>query len=420
MELPILHALRQRDKFRLLRSAVPEAMLGQEALFVLGWMAQYWNAYPAHDFVDLDALDSLIKLRGNYSPEQFATIKMFVTQMRKPIDDETVRGITTVLAELDYRGKVAAVTLRHEAGEEIDLVYELSKLSEKAKLTQQQSTADQWIQDDIAKILDEESGDVGVKLPTSLLRDNIKGLLGGASVCLAARPDKGKSSLTAFIAAHIAPQLPDFFDNDRPLLWLNNEGMGRRLLPRIYQAALDVDVDELYKMSNAGLLVPAYTKKMRGDAQRIRVKDMHGADLARIEQVIEKMRPAAVITDMPANFKMPGGGSGSVVQDTENKWQELREMACRHDFIHFGTCQISNDGDDQLYPAYSDLKDSKTGIQGATDIILMLGALNNPDAYALRGLSTPKNKFALPGKRSHVQGEVIFDGAKCQFRDGGV
>ncbi|MNJ09310.1 hypothetical protein D3C77_34540 [compost metagenome] len=418
MELPIIHALRSRDRYRLLRGAVHESMIGEEAKFVLGWIAQYWTAYPAHDFVDVDALDSLIKLRGNYSPEQFALVKLFVNRLREPVDDETIKGVTGLLAELDYRGKVAALTLRHEAGDDINLVYELSKLTESAKQLQQQSTADQWIEDDVKSILDEEAGDVGIKLPTRLLRDSIKGMLGGASVALAARPDKGKSSLTAFIAAHTAAQIHQHFDADRPLLWLNNEGMGKRLIPRIYQAALDVTVDELYAMSPEEL-ERKYVKKM-GRKDRIRVKDMHGADLSRIEQVIEKMKPAIVVTDMPANFKMPGGGSGSIIQDTENKWQELREMACRHDFLHFGTCQISNDGDDQLYPAYSHLKDSKTGIQGATDIILMLGALNSPDAYAIRGLSTPKNKFALPGKRSHVQGEVVFDAPKCQFRDGGV
>lgn len=71
-----------------------------------------------------------------------------------------------------------------------------------------------------------------------------------------------------------------------------------------------------------------------------------------------------------------------------------------------------------LYPPYSALKDSKTGIQGATDLILMMGALDNPEAQSLRGLSTPKNKFCPPGKKSYAQGEVYFDGTRCVFNDG--
>jgi len=123
---------------------------------------------------------------------------------------------------------------------------------------------------------------------------------------------------------------------------------------------------------------------------------------------------------MVANYRLPcGGGGGNKTDEVEEKWIQLREMAVRHDFIHFGTIQVSaQDGDNVLYPPYGALKDSKTGVQGAADVILMMGALNDPKMQSLRGLSTPKNKFALPGKQSHVQGEVYFDAANCQFRDG--
>ncbi len=93
-------------------------------------------------------------------------------------------------------------------------------------------------------------------------------------------------------------------------------------------------------------------------------------------------------------------------------------MAVRHDFVAINTVQVSADGDDQLYPPYSALKDSKTGIQGATDIILMMGARNDPTLQTLRGLSTAKNKFQMPGKPSHVQAEVQFDAERCRFTDG--
>ncbi len=146
---------------------------------------------------------------------------------------------------------------------------------------------------------------------------------------------------------------------------------------------------------------------------------MHGASLANIEQVIESMRPAVVVFDMLANFRLAGAQNGANKADgVEQLWQEVREMAVRHDYISLSTVQISQEGGNQLYPPYSALKDSKTGIQGATDIILMMGSLDNPDAQAIRGLSTPKNKFAVAGKQSYVKGEVYFDGSKCVFNDG--
>ena len=71
-----------------------------------------------------------------------------------------------------------------------------------------------------------------------------------------------------------------------------------------------------------------------------------------------------------------------------------------------------------LYPGYGALKDSKTSVQGAVDIMLMMGKLNDPSMAGLRGISTVKNKFNLPGKPETVQGDVIFVPDTCQFLDG--
>ena len=146
---------------------------------------------------------------------------------------------------------------------------------------------------------------------------------------------------------------------------------------------------------------------------------MHGASLAQVEQVVEAVRPAVVVFDMLANFRMGGTAAGANKADVvEQMWQAVREMAVQHDFIALSTVQISVEGGNMLYPPYSALKDSKTGVQGATDIILMMGSMDNPAQQAIRGLSTPKNKFAVAAKQSYVMGEVAFDGARCTFNDG--
>jgi hypothetical protein len=396
-------------------------MLAQETQLLVNWYAHYWDAYKTHEFIDLDALDSVIKLRSGYPPETMSLVMRLTGMLRKPVDESVINGIVGQLVEMDFAGKVGAMVAQHQAGADMHLVYELNKLVTEAKERGEKSSAHEYIDEDVVSILDDEAGDVGIKLPTLLLQQNVKGLLGGVSVAVAARPDKGKTSLLAKILTYAAPQLPEHFDADRPILWLNNEGRGRRIIPRVYQAALDCSVDELYTMSNAGVLVPNYEKAIKAPRNKIRIKDMHGATLPELEQVIEAVKPAIVCFDMVANFRLPGaGGSGNKADEVEEKWIQIREMSVRHDFISFGTVQISDLGDAQLYPPYNALKDSRTGIQGATDIILMMGALNDARAQSLRGLSTPKNKFAMSGKQSHCMGEVVFDGANCQFRDGQV
>lgn len=421
MDQLLLKALASKQRYRSLIHVVPNGMISQDTQVVLAWFGAYYSAFPEREHVVVDELVSLVRLRsGNASAEQVAITVHLVEQLRHPIDEAGLRGILGQLHELDLSGRAGALIARYNAGDEVDLAYELNKLSAHAVRCMAQSAPDDYIDTPIHELLSEIENDSGIKFRRiALLRENLAGMQGGASIAIAARPDKGKTSLIASIITDFAPQLPAVFGEGRPILWLNNEGSGKRIIPRVYQAALQLDLNEIIKLSNCGELVPRYTAAVGGTADIIRVKDMHGASLAQVEQVIESVRPSVVVFDMLANFRLSGQANGSNKADAvEQMWQEAREMAVRHDFIALSTVQISAEGGNQLYPPYSALKDSKTGIQGATDVILMLGSLDNPDAQTIRGLSTPKNKFAVAGKQSYVMGEVYFDGARCAFSDG--
>ena len=421
MDHLLLCALAAKQRYRSLMHVVPTGMISQDTQVVLAWFGAYFNAFPEREHVVVDELVSLVRLRsGNASQEQVAITIHLVEQLRRPVDEAGLRGILGQLHELDLSGRAGALIAKYNSGDEIDLAYELNKISAHAVRCMAQSAPDDYIDTPIHEILSEIDNDSGVKFRRiSLLRENVAGLQGGASIAIAARPDKGKTSLIAATITDFAPQLPAVFGEGRPILWLNNEGSGKRIIPRVYQAALQLDLNEIIKLSNSGELVPKYTAAVGGTSDIIRVKDMHGASLAQVEQVIESTRPSVVVFDMIANFRLSGAANGSNKADAvEQMWQEVREMAVRHDFIALSTVQISQEGGNQLYPPYSALKDSKTGIQGATDVILMMGSLDNPDAQTIRGLSTPKNKFAVAGKQSYVMGEVYFDGARCAFNDG--
>lgn len=421
MDRLLLGALSSKQRFKSLKHAVPTGMVSPETVAMLAWYGAYFDAFPEREFVVVDELNSLIRLRsGNAAPEQIAVTLHLCEQLRQPIDEASINSILGQLHELDLAGRAGALIARYNNGEEVNLAYELNKLSATAVRSMAQSAPDDYIDTPIHDLLMEIDNDSGIKFRRlALLRENIAGLQGGASIAIAARPDKGKTSLIASIITDFAAQLPLVFGEGRPILWLNNEGSGKRIIPRVYQAALGLNLAEITALSNRGELIPAYTKAVGGTPDIIRVKDMHGASLAQVEQVIEAMRPAVVVFDMLANFRLGSASNGANKADmVEQMWQEAREMAVRHDFIALSTVQISQEGGNNLYPPYSALKDSKTGIQGATDIILMLGSLDNPDAQTIRGLSTPKNKFAVAGKQSYVMGECYFDGATCAFNDG--
>src|SRR5574337_159706 len=387
MDLTLLRALSARQRFRSLRHAVPEGTLEDTTLAMLQWFEVYWAAYPEHEFIQVESLTSLIRLRsGHASPEAVALTLHTAKQLENPIDDATLAGMLGQLHELDLAGRAAALVTRYQNGEEVELAYELSRLSQSTVRSMSQSTPDDYIQTPIAELLAEISDDKGIKFRRlMILAENVAAVQGGASIAIGARPDKGKTSFIANTITDFAPQCREFF-GDRPILWLNNEGSGKRIIPRVYQAALGLDLPGIIELSNKGELESEYTKAIGGWREMIRVKDMHGASMAQIEQV-------------------------------EQLWQEWREMAVRHDFVGMATVQISAEGGNNLWPPYSALKDSKTGIQGATDLILLLGSMDDPSMQAIRGISTPKNKFAMPGRQSYVTGQIVMDAGRCVFSD---
>ncbi len=421
MDSLLLHALSNKQRYNSLKHVVPQGMVAPDTLALMQWYGAYFGAFPERDAVDVDELQSLVRLRSAHAaPESVQITLHLIEQLRQKPDDTAINGILGQLYELDLSGRAAALIEKYQRGDEVDLAYELSRLSQQAVRSKASATPDDYIKTGIDELLAEVSDDKGLKFRRiAALREHILGLQGGASIAIAARPDKGKTSLIASVLTDFAPQVVQMYGGERPILWLNNEGSGKRIIPRIYQAALGKDLNEIILMSNANQLVPAYTEAIGGISDLIRVKDMHGANLAQIEQVIEAQRPAVVVADMLANFRLSSAVTGGNKADAvEQIWQEWRELMVRHDCIGMATVQISVEGGNMLYPPYSALKDSKTGIQGATDVIIMMGSLDNPDAQTIRGLSSPKNKFATPGKPSCFQSEVYFDGARCVFNDG--
>ena len=202
MELLVLHALRDKQKYKMLRGAVPTEMLGGEAVMVLQWYEQYFGAFPDEKSVDVQGLISLIKLRSGYDTNTMAMVMHIVGKLSEPYNKDLIDGITNQLIELDFSGKAGQLISQYQNGSEVGdgLAYELSRLAQATLRTQGVSTPTDYITEDVLDILKDEAGDHGVKLPTTALKLYVKGLLGGASVLVAAPPDACAAGASVTVA----------------------------------------------------------------------------------------------------------------------------------------------------------------------------------------------------------------------------
>lgn len=412
-DLLILHALRDRRRFVSFRHAVPESMLSPNTTQLLGWYALYFNTYPDAEVVKAENLSALIRLRAdpNAGADALALTLNLVGRLANEPDSEAIIGIHNTLAELDLQGRATALLAKFTNGEEVDLAYELRALANDTMRARKDGGVSSWASGNIADYLKEDADEGGLKLdifgPGVL--DTLKGLREGDNVAICAPTDAGKTSLLCAIAASFAKQRRDDFREDgRPILYLVNEGTAERITVRSWQTVVGVPREVMYQMSNEGKLEAAYASVI-GGPDAIRIKNIHGKNIAQVEQIIEHHNPKVVITDMTGRIRSVSNRTGAAndIAQLEEVWNGMRELAALHKFLHMGTIQVSAEGFEMLFPPLSALQNSKTGIQTTLDLALMMGRLTNQPG--IRGISTPKNKLARAGFKSENAVQTVFD-----------
>lgn len=405
----ILVALMPRIKYRSLIGAVPMSMLDGHTQAMLNWFDSYFKAYPDSNCIDLNALMTYMRLRGNMDAAQLAVTTAIIDQLRTPVDPNVIANTQNQLEELAFTGKAGAVLAAYNDNEDVDVTFELQKLASEARKRIDTSSGAKWADGDILDYILADADDAGIKLNSfPVLAARIKGLHGGHNICVAAPTDKGKTSLLMRICADSAPQAIEMYP-DRPLLYLINEGQAETLTPRMYQSVLNVTRKKLEEMARDGTLLPAYIAKV-GRRDAIRLVNTHGMNMAQVSRVIDAHNPYMVVSDMTGRTRANGNstGGGNDTAQLEDVWNSYRELSAMNDFIHMGTIQVSGEGMDMLYPPLTAMQNTKVGVQTTLDLAIMMGALVNPEMHLLRGISTPKNKLARSGCSSTNEVQLYF------------
>jgi hypothetical protein len=410
VDILILKALGNRQRFKGLRAAVPVGMISPDTQAMLAWYELYFSSFPEHDNILVDELISLVRLRsGNADANSIGLMVHLCDQLRVPIDADSLRGIVGQLHELDLSGRAGNLVSRYNNGEEVSLAYELQMLAAQAKRAMSDGSKPNWAYKRIHEYLLEDSDEGGLQWNMfPQLQHALKGIHTGDNVAVAAPTDQGKSSLMCKIAVGFQEQAKVLYP-DRPFLYLVNEGTDSRIQMRLYQTAVALQRDEMLAMSPDEL--EARYCAVVGHREAIKAVNIHGKSVAQVSNIIESLNPHTVITDMTGRIRATSNksGGGNDINQLEEVWNDFRELAVIYDFAHIGSVQVSAEGFNMLYPPVSALQNSKTGIQATLDLILMMGALQNPAAQGLRGISTPKNKLAKSNVPGYNQFECYFE-----------
>lgn len=403
IDLNLLRIVKYRKDFFMLRGRVPKAAMDKYTNVLLDDYQAYFDQFPMHDKIDYATFLPIFRSKHpTLSDEQKNTFETVLKNaMTADVDDDAREGILYNMLELRMGTDVANLLARYEAGDIENIRAELEQCIAEFK-ADAQVTGIQWVTDDIGDLLAEEASDHGLRWRLDCLNDSMRGLRPGDFGIYAARPDRGKTTGMLSEITHLASQLPP----DQPCLWFNNEGPGKRIIPRMYQAALGMKVSEMITLHNTGALKPAYEEVM-GSMDKIKIIDIHNKDNYSVESIIEQLKPGLVVFDMIDNIRGFGDAARTDL-GLERMYQWAREAGVQYEFAGMAASQISADGEGLQFPRQDMLKDSKTGKQGACDYIITLGASNDPGLANQRFIGLTKNKLRREGKPADPRQPVKF------------
>lgn len=412
IDVKLLQVMQNKRDFLKLRGVVPDSALEPATKVLLDDFGAYFDKFE-HDHIDFETFISWFeKFRHpKMTSEQKNVYRGILRNACSAPEEKMKEVLLGELHELRLAHTVATIVDKWNEGEIPDLSGIIMAATDRYRFDMGIRSSS-WINIPIGELLVDEMNDAGIRWRLEVLNTCMRGTRPGDMGIVAARPDKGKTTFFASEVTFMAPQLPEELN----ILWLNNEGPGKRIIPRLYQSALGLPMSQLIDMYKRGTLIESYTKAIGGRSDKIRVFDVHGFNTGQIESILDEHSPGVVIADMIDHFKGFGTEARTdLVLEEMYKW--FRERAVKYGFIGLASSQISNEGDGLQFPTLGMLKDSKTGKQGACDFQLMIGASNDPNLAMSRFLCLPKNKLRREGGPSDPRAEVLFQPQIARYAD---
>lgn len=401
----------QRKDYAALNPMISEKSVDAVTLALIQNFGRYYESYPTHEKIDWPTfVPQFLRWNPGMKDEKLKQFGAVLQSAMKPADEDQRRNVVNDLAELGLGTEIANYVAQYEEGELDDLFGSITDAQERYKKRVGFKMV-RFIDTSIDQLINEEFDGSGLQWRLECLRSTMRGLRPGDFGIVAGRPDKGKTSFIASEITELARQLPA----DKNAVWFNNEGPGKRIIPRLYQAALNFNMDQMKIHSQAGQLQDLYCEKL-GRLDRIRVIDIHGLNKTQVEILLEDNKAGLAVFDMIDNIQGFGDAPRTDL-GLEKMYQHQREQMVKYECIGLATSQISSDGDGMMFPTMPMLKDSKTGKQGACDFQIMIGASNDALYATSRFIGVVKNKLRHPTGPSDPKAEVKFDSPRSRYDD---
>ena len=407
IDVAVLQIIKYKPQFDKVFRYIPQAAMDKKTKAIVRDFERYFKDNPEETVIDFPAFRSLFftVYHKGLKDEQIDFYNQILERIEGDVSEAVQKNIVNNLLELEFATNLANYIDEYQAGEEIAIVDIVDNLVANVKDKLERNSNFEY-----ADFEDNTVGDVneadGYSWPIRKMNETYRTIQGGDQYIIAGRPGLGKTSFITHLLAHIAPQMSE----NKTIVWFNNESRRQRIMSRQIQSVMNMTNEQLVELKGKNQLKAEYIKVM-GRADKIKVFDVHRKNNKYLEDIIESIgidNIGAIVFDMLDNVDYPMPIGTREDQRLEQLYKWARELGVLCNCPTFPTSQVSNEGEGMLFPAASMLKDSKTGKQGATDGIIIIGKSDDPTKDRIRGLSMPKTKSKLAGAEP-MRYESTFD-----------
>jgi hypothetical protein len=239
---------------------------------------------------------------------------------------------------------------------------------------------------DINDILEQNSDNFRWKFNIPALAKAIPGVAATHFLVGAARPNNGKTSMHATLAAAPGGWA---WQGAKVAIALNEES-SPRIAARYVTACTGMTIEEIGKNREYAMTL---WEQVRHNIHMFRDGEM---SVGSLNSYCKRNKPDILIIDMIDKVRVPGSFARED-QMFRELYKEIRELGNRHNTVPFGFSQLSADAEGKTQLNQSMLEGSRTGKAAEADLMLLIGRGASMDESmeddGLRHINIAKNKI---------------------------
>lgn len=411
----LFNILKTKSNYSRFSPYVKENIVPQEVSVVVKDMGKFFESTSV-DEINWDEFVPWFKLNriSTLSKDKHSIYDKILGDLDKEYDEDSESRILKSLVEKDYAMKIADHLLLLSEGDDSKSILDAEELIKDYKSETDvvsKTMDDLMITDDPEEVLRDDSSD-GLEWRLEELNISAGPIGKGDFVVVAAPVNTGKTTFLCSEVSHMASQLPE----EKDVLWFNNEERSIKVKRRIWQSALGWDKATLM---HSPIHTVAELEKLWGRTNRVKIFEDASA-VHDVETIISNSNPGLIVFDQLYNIE-GFSNSFSEVEKHKRLFHWARQLAinyCPVITVH----QADGTAAGEFYPEMHQLYNSRVGIQGSADLIIMIGrsldfSMKRPND---RGIHVAKNKLD-GGPRSieeerHGRYDVEIDPTHARFK----